>query len=300
MQLTPLQIRTDNNGPSSKRFGTTGKSMGASKMTTRISLTKCGATVSVPLLNFNLLTILFPLSRKKNLQDENMLLKQKSDTDYYPCAHTPSQSISWLMSKVEWNGLCTGTSELSRRRTRRCTSGVPSSCRKSPCSVSRTEWHSGRARPSNRYLIPCKWIATIILIIVINCIPVTQSLWTLLSLPLSLVKKMYLMMFPPPVTIFVLPERRLDKLTKAGLFHYWKTQDLPTRDPCNADSDFRERQLRNGDLMTTYILCGSGYLLAFITFVCECAHKYIFNRKSESTRVLSTKFIMSIIFPLWK
>jgi hypothetical protein len=76
---------------------------------------------------------------------------------------------------------------------------------------------------------------------------------------------------------------RMDKLAKAGLFDYWKRRDLPVRDPCSADSDFRERQLRNGDLQSTYILCGSGYLLAFISFLFECISRLVFNRKSKFT-----------------
>lgn len=74
----------------------------------------------------------------------------------------------------------------------------------------------------------------------------------------------------------------MDKLAKAGLFDYWKRQDLPVRDPCSADSDFRERQLRNGDLASTYILCGTGYLLALISFIFEIGSRFLSNRKCKT------------------
>lgn len=53
------------------------------------------------------------------------------------------------------------------------------------------------------------------------------------------------------------------------------------KDPCSPDSDFRERQLRNGDLKTTYLLCAAGYSMAFISFVVEVVSKWFANRKSK-------------------
>ncbi|CAG7827947.1 unnamed protein product, partial [Allacma fusca] len=47
--------------------------------------------------------------------------------------------------------------------------------------------------------------------------------------------------FPKNSTIKRIFDPILDKLTKAGLFNYWRRKDLPVKDPCSADSDFRER-----------------------------------------------------------
>lgn len=88
----------------------------------------------------------------------------------------------------------------------------------------------------------------------------------------------------------------MEKLTKAGLFDYWKRKDLPVRDPCSADSDFRERQLRNGDLASTYILCGSGYLLAFVSFIFEVLSKLIFNRKRTSFIIKFLRFYSRVVY----
>ncbi|CAG7832708.1 unnamed protein product, partial [Allacma fusca] len=74
-----------------------------------------------------------------------------------------------------------------------------------------------------------------------------------------------------------------------GLFNYWRRKDLPVKDPCSADSDFRERQLRNGDLMTTYILCGCGYLLAFVSFILEVILKFVYGRKMKGQLVPADK-----------
>ncbi|OXA53118.1 glutamate receptor ionotropic, kainate 2 [Folsomia candida] len=95
--------------------------------------------------------------------------------------------------------------------------------------------------------------------------------------------------FPVNSTYRPIFEPIMEKLTKAGLFDYWKRKDLPVRDPCSADSDFRERQLRNGDLASTYILCGSGYLLAFVSFIFEVLSKLIFNRKLQGQLVPAEK-----------
>jgi len=73
----------------------------------------------------------------------------------------------------------------------------------------------------------------------------------------------------------------MDKLSKAGMFDYWRRKKLPVKDPCSADSDFRERQLRNGDLQSTYILCGFGYLLGVISFIVENLHYFVLNRRSK-------------------
>lgn len=76
---------------------------------------------------------------------------------FFPSVPFLFQNFYWLMSKVEWSVLSTGTLGLSPRKTRHFTSGALSSCPKSPHFAYLTEWHLKRAHLTNRYLIQCKF-----------------------------------------------------------------------------------------------------------------------------------------------
>lgn len=62
---------------------------------------------------------------------------------------------------------------------------------------------------------------------------------------------------------------RLLSLVEGGIVKYMLWEDLPDSEICPANLASNERQLRNGDLQTTYFVMIAGFIASFIVFVSE-------------------------------
>lgn len=64
-------------------------------------------------------------------------------------------------------------------------------------------------------------------------------------------------------------KNRLLSLVEGGIIKKMLWEGLPDAEICPQNLASNERQLRNGDLMTTYFVMIAGFIAAFVVFVTE-------------------------------
>ncbi|KAJ2950360.1 hypothetical protein O0L34_g8601 [Tuta absoluta] len=75
--------------------------------------------------------------------------------------------------------------------------------------------------------------------------------------------------FPKDSNLPALFDPLLVYLLQAGIISYLQVRDLPSTKMCPLDLQSKDRKLRNGDLLMTYIIMGVGLAIAAVVFVAE-------------------------------
>lgn len=71
----------------------------------------------------------------------------------------------------------------------------------------------------------------------------------------------------------------MEYLVESGIVKYKLNEGLPKNPICPLDLGRKERQLRNIDLLMTYIIIGIGFIISFGIFVGELIFNWFVNRK---------------------
>ncbi|CAH2063025.1 unnamed protein product, partial [Iphiclides podalirius] len=87
--------------------------------------------------------------------------------------------------------------------------------------------------------------------------------------PTAFMKKQRAFAYPTNTKIKFLFDAVITNLLQAGIVDYLEHRDLPTTKICPLDLQSKDRQLRNSDLLMTYIIMGVGLAAAAATFIGE-------------------------------
>ncbi|XP_045459507.1 glutamate receptor ionotropic, delta-2 [Melitaea cinxia] len=87
--------------------------------------------------------------------------------------------------------------------------------------------------------------------------------------------------YPQNSTLRVLFDRVLFYLTQSGIVKFLQLKDLPSARICPLDLQSKDRQLRNSDLMMTYVIMMTGLAAAIAVFVGEICFKRRFSMSTN-------------------
>lgn len=105
--------------------------------------------------------------------------------------------------------------------------------------------------------------------------------------PNAFMKKRRAFAYPRNSTLKILFDTVLSHLIQSGIVKFLERMDLPSTKICPLDLQSKDRQLRNSDLMMTYLIMVTGLAAAISIFIGEITYKRYLKKKlvhGESTK----------------
>ncbi|XP_072941722.1 glutamate receptor ionotropic, delta-1-like [Epargyreus clarus] len=102
--------------------------------------------------------------------------------------------------------------------------------------------------------------------------------------PKAFMKQLRGFAYPNNSTLNVLFDKIIIRLNQAGIIKFLEHRDLPTTKICPLDLQSKDRQLRNSDLMMTYIIMAIGLATAIAVFIGEMFMKRSILRKINAEK----------------